>query len=181
MPKEFTVTTIQSAVVLTGAVLALANSVQAQSTHESQSPTADVTPYVSLGSGASSGVGVAARLPVGSNFSVEVDTGLRRHEMNALNVNVGLLYDLPRMGVVTPYLAGGIGLDQYGWATDVPGYGLLIRSGTAFTVNAGGGLRVPVDENWGLRSDARWFNGVGQTAPERWRLYNGVTFGRQGR
>ncbi len=101
--------------------------------------------------------------------------------MNALNVNVGLLYDLPRMGVVTPYLAGGIGLDQYGWATDVPGHGLLIRSGTAFTVNAGGGLRVPVDENWGLRSDARWFNGVGQTAPERWRLYNGVTFGRQGR
>jgi hypothetical protein len=174
--------TIKIAVVLTGAVvLTLANPARAQSTGESQSPTPDVTPYVSLGSDASSGVGVAVRWPLGSHFGMEVDTGLRRHEMNALTVNVGLLYDLPQMGVITPYLAGGIGLEQNGWATDVPGYGLLVRSGTAFTVNAGGGVRVPVDENWGLRSDARWSNGIGRTAPERWRLYNGVTFGGPGR
>ena len=45
------------------------------------------------------------------------------------------------------------------------------------SVNAGGGLRVQTDENWGVRADARWFNDLG-TGPERWRLYNGVTFGR---
>jgi hypothetical protein len=28
---------------------------------------------------------------------------------------------------------------------------------TTFTVNAGGGIEVPVTENWGLRTDVRWF------------------------
>jgi len=35
---------------------------------------------------------------------------------------------------------------------------------------------VPVDANWGIRTDARWFNGLGRDAGEHWRLYNGVTF-----
>jgi len=46
----------------------------------------------------------------------------------------------------------------------------------ALSVNAGGGIKVPVDENWGVRADARWFNGVGEQAGEHWRLFNGVTW-----
>jgi hypothetical protein len=169
---------IQATAVLIGtAALALASPAQAQSTHE----PVEVTPYVSLGSFAALGGGAAVRWPLGSNFSLEVDTEFRRAEMSALNVNVGLLYDLPSVGLVTPYVAGGIGLDQYAYAFDAPGLGLLVRSSTAFTVNAGGGVRVRADENWGFRSDARWSNGVGRWAPERWRLYNGVTLGGRGR
>ena len=164
--------------VVAVAALTFASPAHAQSAAESTSSAFEVTPFVSLGSNASSGVGAAVRWPLGSRISFEVDTGLRLAEMNALNVNAGLLYDLPRLGRVTPYVAGGIGLEQYGWATYVPGYGTLVQSGTAFTVNAGGGARVPIDENWGFRGDARWSNGIGRTAPERWRIYNGVTFGR---
>jgi hypothetical protein len=38
-------------------------------------------------------------------------------------------------------------------------------------------VRVPVDDKWGLRADMRWSNGLGSKAPERLRLYNGITFG----
>jgi hypothetical protein len=82
---------------------------------------------------------------------------------------------------MTPYVVGGIGLNQYAFA-DTPSTGHLVRqAGTAVSLNAGGGVRVRGGEDWGIRTDARWFNDLGRKAPERWRVYNGVTFGRQGR
>ena len=54
---------------------------------------------------------------------------------------------------------------------------LAAQARTAFTINAGGGLKVRVDDRLAIRTDARWFNGVGRDAGEHWRLYNGVTFG----
>ena len=42
-------------------------------------------------------------------------------------------------------------------------------------------VKVPVDETWGLRADARWFNGLGDQAGEHWRLFNGVTVKTGGR
>jgi hypothetical protein len=53
---------------------------------------------------------------------------------------------------------------------------LIVQPRLAFTLNAGGGVRVPVNDRWGVRADARWSNGIGWAAPERWRVYNGVTF-----
>jgi len=47
-------------------------------------------------------------------------------------------------------------------------------------MNAGGGIKMPVTDSWGIRTDARWFNGLAEGAGEHWRLYNGVTF-RAGR
>ena len=41
-------------------------------------------------------------------------------------------------------------------------------------------LSVPLDNRWGVRADARWFDTFGKT-PDRWRVYNGVTFGRAAR
>jgi len=141
----------------------------------------EITPFVSLSSNTASGIGAAVRWPLISNFSLEVETAGRWSEIAALSASANLLFDLPAFHGATPYLAAGIGLDQYGFAMTAPGGGVSPQTGTAVTVNAGGGVRVPVSDNWGMRTDARWSNGLGAKAPERWRLYNGVTYGRLGR
>jgi hypothetical protein len=137
----------------------------------------EITPYVSLGSSATSGIGVGVRWPLCGNFSLEWEVSQRYAELNALGSNLSLLFDLPKIGVATPYLAGGVGIEQYGYATSGPASSILKHAATAVTVNAGGGVRVPVDDKWGLRADMRWSNGIGSKAPERLRLYNGITFG----
>lgn len=163
------------------AIFAFGHLAHAQSTRpQTDSPYVEVIPYVSLGSSASAGIGAGVRWPLASNFSAEIESDYRSGAPNALSANASLLFDLPRVGRATPYLAGGVGLDQYAFAEQSRGE-LVVQSGTALSVNAGGGLRVPVDQNWGLRTDARWFNGVGKKAPERWRVYNGVTFRRWSR
>lgn len=166
-------------VVLACALLSTATSARAQEGPEQarRQTAAEITPYVFLGSGTSSGVGAAVRWPLASPLSVELETTYRRAEISALSCNLSLLFDLPRVGPVTPYVAGGVGLDQYGTPEFLRG-NVVTRERTAFSVNAGGGIRVQADETWGIRTDARWFNDIGDTGPERWRLYNGVTFGR---
>jgi opacity protein-like surface antigen len=113
-------------------------------------------------------------------LSVESEVGYRRDTIGALSVSASLLYDLPSIRRVTPYLAAGIGLEQYATAFQLPGGALGAQQRTAVAVNAGGGLKVPVTDNWGIRTDARWFNGLGRDAGEHWRIYDGVTF-RTGR
>ena len=34
---------------------------------------------------------------------------------------------------------------------------------------------MPITDRWGVRSDARWTNGHGRYAGEKWRVYNGAT------
>ena len=169
-------------VVLACAILSAATSARAQDDpgQANSRPAVEITPFVFLGSNASSGVGAAVRWPTVSPLSFELETTYRPAETNALGFNLSMLYDLPRMGRATPYVAAGVGLDQYNTAEFVGGRFVAQRN-TAVTVNAGGGLRVQADENWGIRTDARWVNGLGRTAPEKWRLYNGVTFSRTGR
>lgn len=43
------------------------------------------------------------------------------------------------------------------------------------TVNAGGGLKMPVNENLDLRTDARWFKLLGQGSDE-FRVAQGISF-----
>ena len=74
-----------------------------------------------------------------------------------------------------------LGLEQYGTAVDVPTFGIITQPRIALTVNAGGGVRVPVNQTWGVRADARWVNGLSTFAPEHWRVYHGVTFRPGGR
>lgn len=83
----------------------------------------------------------------------------------ALSAHLSLLYGLPRMGRLKPYLAGGLGLEQYGTALDVPRFGLVSQHRLAFAINMGGGLEVPVNRHWGIRTDARLFEGFGPFAP----------------
>ena len=172
-------------VITTLAMLAfIAGSARAQppSADDNAAPAAVmVTPFVSLGSPYSSRVGGAIAFPLTNNFSLEAEVGYRRQELNALSAHLSLVRDLPRIGRIRPYLAAGIGLEEYGTAWPQPNGTVATLGRMALSVNAGGGIKVPVDENWGVRADARWFNGIGDQAGEHWRLFNGVTFKAGGR
>ena len=148
----------------------------AQSTGTDNAAPVEVTPYVSLGSYPSPRVGTAVAFRLTPTLSIESEVGYRHDPIGALSLSASLLYHLPTIGRVIPYLAAGAGLEQYATAVRLPGGALAAQQRTAFAINAGGGLKVPVDDKWGIRTDARWFNGLGRDAGEHWRLYNGVTF-----
>ena len=156
----------------------------AHTTAQAQSPASggpsrapiEITPHVSTGSGQSTGGGVAVRWDVAPKLGLELETEVRRTQITAVNFALNLLYDLPAIGRVVPYASAGIGMEQYAAAVFLPHLGVVQKTGTALTVNAGGGLKIPVDDRWGIRTDARWINGIGREAPEHWRVYNGATF-----
>jgi hypothetical protein len=141
--------------------------------------TVEVTPYVALGSAGASPVGAAVTFPVTSTLSVETDVAYRRGEgrIHALSTSTSLLWSLPRVGQSTPYVAAGVGLSQYGspiFFSDGPPIGTQSR--VAPTVNAGGGLKMPVNDTLDLRTDARWFKSFGRQGSEQFRVAQGISF-----
>ena len=46
----------------------------------------------------------------------------------------------------------------------------------ALTVNAGGGLKMPMNEKLALRTDARWFKSFGRQGSEQFRVGQGISF-----
>ena len=145
-----------------------------------QEPKAvEVTPYVAVGSAEASPVGAAVTFPLTSTLSVETDVAYRRGEgrIHALSSSTSLLYALPRAGKTTPYVAAGVGLSQYGapvFSSDGPPVGTERR--VAFTVNAGGGLKMPVNDALDLRTDARWSKSFGRQGSEQFRVAQGISF-----
>jgi hypothetical protein len=139
-----------------------------------------VTPYVALGSAATAPVGAAVTFPVASALSVETDVTYRRGEgyIHALSSSTSLLWSLPRVGQSTPYVAAGVGLSQYGTpifsAASGPPIGTQPR--LAMTVNAGGGLKMPMNDKLDLRTDARWFKSLGAQGSEQFRVAQGISF-----
>jgi hypothetical protein len=141
--------------------------------------TVEVTPYVALGTAAASPVGVAATFPVTSTLSVETDVAYRRGEgrIHALSSSTSLLYFLPRVGQSTPYVAAGVGLSQYGAPVfSSNGRPIGTHPLVAMTVNAGGGLKMPMNEKLDLRTDARWFKSLGLQGSEQFRVAQGISF-----
>ena len=144
--------------------------------------TVEVTPYVAVGSAAASPIGIAFTFPVTSTLSFETDVAYRRGEgnINALSINANLLYFLPRVGQATAYVVGGVGLSQYGapvFSSNGPPIGTETR--IAPTVNAGGGLKMPMSETLDLRTDARWFKSFGLPpgqGSEQFRVAQGLSF-----
>ena len=139
----------------------------------------EVTPYVALGSAAASPVGAAVTFPVTSTLSVETDVAYRRGEgrIHALSSSTSLLYFLPRVGQSTPYVAAGVGLSQYGApVSSSNGRPIGTQPRVAMTVNAGGGLKMPMNENLALRTDARWFKSFGLQGSEQFRVAQGISF-----
>ncbi len=124
-------------------------------------------------------MGAAFTFPLTRHLSVESEVGWRPTPSD-LSASAGVQYRLPKIRRVTPYVASGVGLAPYQDLLQVPTGDPLSLQQTTLTLNAGGGIEVAVSENWGLRTDARWFNGVARGAWEYWRLYYGVTF-RAGR
>ena len=144
----------------------------------------EVTPYVALGSAGASPVGAGVVLPITATLSFETDVAYRRGEgdINALSSSTSVLWSLPRLGQLTPYFAAGVGLRQYGaplFSGDGPPVGTHSRLG--MTVNAGGGVKLAVGENLGLRTDARWFKSIGEQGSEQFRLAQGISFGTRKR
>jgi hypothetical protein len=138
----------------------------------------ELTPYVALGSDAASPIGATVTIPVTSTLSVETDVAYRRGEgrRHALSSSTNLLYFLPRVGQSTPYVAAGVGLSQYGapvFSFNGPPIGTQPR--VAMTVNAGGGLKMPMNEKLDLRTDARWFKSLGQGS-DQFRVAQGISF-----
>jgi hypothetical protein len=139
----------------------------------------EVTPYVALGSAAASPVGAVVTFPVTSTLGVETDVAYRRGEgrIHALSSSASLLWSLPRVGQATPYLAAGVGLSQYGapvYSRDRRPIGT--QPSLAMTVNAGGGLKMPMNEKLDWRTDARWFKSVGPQGSEQFRVAQGISF-----
>jgi hypothetical protein len=147
----------------------------AQSTGTAKAPV-EVTGFASMGSYPSSSVGAAVAFRLTPDLSLEGEVGYCSDTSGRLSASANLLYDLPRIGRVNPYLAAGAGLEEFGTGLRLPDGAVITQERTALAVNAGGGIKVPVNDTWGIRTDARWFNGLGRDAGEHWRLYNGVTF-----
>jgi hypothetical protein len=158
------------------AVHGIAHAQQATEASAARSPV-EITPYAALGSGNVNGVGAAVRWEVAPKLGIELEMGVRPAEVTAMAIAVSLVYDLPAIGRVVPYAAAGIGLEQYVTAFYHPTLGVVPGTDTAISVNTGGGLRIPIDDRWGVRTDARWFTGITGDKPERWRIYNGATLG----
>ncbi len=139
----------------------------------------EVTPYVALGSAAASPVGAAVTFPITSTLGVETDVAYRRGEgaIHALSTSTSLLYSLPRIGQATPYVAAGLGLSQYGAPVfSLNGRPIGTERRVALTMNAGGGLKMPMNETLDLRTDARWFKSFGRQASEQFRVAQGISF-----
>ena len=150
-------------------------SAAAQEAHDVQ-----LTPYVALGTDGTAPVGAAITLPVASRLLVETDVAYRRGEgrIHALSSSISLLYTLPRLAEATPYLAAGIGLQQYGAPVLSPtGPPIGTRSRLGVAMNAGGGLTMPMNEAVGLRTDARWFKSFGREGNDQFRVAQGISFG----
>jgi hypothetical protein len=123
----------------------------------------------------SSRAGAAVTFPITRSLSVEAEAGYLRSEIGAASAHVSLIQDLPKLGPVMPYLAVGMGLEEFGAPVETVDGRIAAMSRTTFTINAGGGIKVPADDRWGIRTDARWFNPAGWQAAEHWRVFNGVS------
>jgi hypothetical protein len=137
----------------------------------------EITPYVSAGSAASTGLGAAVRWPIGSKFGIELETELKRDQIVAIAMALSLVYDLPTIGRVTPYVAAGVGFEPQAVAYFRPNGETLLGTATRLTLNAGGGVRVPVSDRWSVRSDARVVHGE----TDAWRVFNGAAVGLGGK
>ena len=140
--------------------------------------TVDVTPYVAAGSAGASPIGAAVTFPVAPALSVETDVAYRRGEgrINALSSSASLLTSLPRLGRSTPYVAGGVGLSEYGSPVfSASGPPIGTQSRVAMSVNLGGGLKIPLNDKLALRTDVRWFQSLGVPGSEQVRVAQGIS------
>jgi opacity protein-like surface antigen len=165
-------------------------------THAAATHVIEVTPFISRDSTFAWRLGAAISFSWTSKLSVETEinssTGINRAQADEVGASANVLYSPRPMGRLIPYVAGGAGLEQYGRShlcadcvdAVAPFVPIKQLSRTA-ALNAGTGVKIQITENMRLRTDARWFNGLGRDTPhgfwrdarQHWRIYTGVTFG----
>jgi hypothetical protein len=149
----------------------------------------EVSPFVSSG-GDSSSVGASVRWPFAARLGLEFEAEYRHTlarplsgslENNGVNGNVNLVVDLGSIGRVRPFVLGGGGLEHYSLVEQPDPY-FLRKSGMSFVVNAGGGVRVPINDRFGIRAELRWTDGWTEGDPGGgFRMFYGATVGVGGR
>lgn len=139
----------------------------------------EVTPYVAAGTPNASPFGALTTIPLTPSISVETELAYRRvsDAPDLLSSSVSVLQFLPRVGRARPYVAAGLGFSQFHapvFGADKAPIGADRR--LAWTVNAGGGVSVPLTEHLGLRTDARYVDSLGQ-GHDQFRVAHGLSFG----
>jgi hypothetical protein len=170
------------------ALLALAATAHAQAPDPPSrflNPT-EVSPYVTSG-GDATGIGVTVRWPMTARLSIQAEGEYRNGQRDVIryqprssgiNSNLVLLFDLPRVWRVTPFVVGGGGLERH---VDVASFAERAdpqwRTGHSFVVNAGGGFRVALSDRVGARLEIRFADGWAQGATDSVRVIYGTTVG----
>jgi hypothetical protein len=157
---------------------AQAQTIQPPTVAGSKQSGVEVTPFIGFGSPTSSRGGGAIAFTLAPKVRVEAEVAL--HSCSQLSSSVNLLYSLPRIRRVEPYIAAGVGLGQNEIAFQAPSQRLVIQQSVGLVVNAGAGFTVPIREGVGYRFDTRWSMPRG-IHPEAWRVYHGVTLGMGGK
>ena len=160
-------------------VLALAVAAAAAAQEPPATPGADPLPvelstFLSVGGLDTSSTGVTARMPIKARLSFEAEAEWRLEDVSGLSASGNLVFDLRKAGRITPYVIGGAGIDRYTVSIDWPQQGSTTQLTSALSVNGGGGVRIPLNARWGMRTDARVSNGIGR-GPTRWRVFYGMT------
>jgi hypothetical protein len=157
------------------ASLSATQSARAQNAEPVRHPV-EITPFASLDSSFSVRTGAAINFAWTPKIKIESEIEIDGSN-DAFATSVAALYSMPHTVRVVPYLAAGLGLEQYAFLVTLPlGTGVPVLR-LSPTVNLGAGLNVPIGANWSLRSDVRWIGSVGERAPDHVRVFGGITFG----
>lgn len=139
----------------------------------------EVTPYVASGTSGASPFGALVTIPITASVSAETELAYRHEPIapDLLSSSASLLLFFPTIGRARPYVATGAGVSQF----DVPAFGpqktpIGAERRVAWTVNVGGGFTIPLSEHVGLRTDARYFDSLGE-GHDQFRVAHGVSFG----
>lgn len=166
-----------------GTLLALPVCAHAQAATQ-QAGSIEISPFVSFGWGNGAGTGAAVRWPIAERFALlgdvefrHTDGNLLTFENEGLHATLNLVFDLPSAGRFTPYVLGGGGLEHYSLRPDPALAAFVPRTGRSFVTNAGGGVRMAINDRWGIRAELRWTDGWAGGAPQSLQIYYGATIG----
>ncbi len=152
-------------VCVLGGIVSSAAPVWGQTTVRERAPLdarVETTIFTVPRSSTSAQVGGSVTFLCNQRFGVEAEV-VQGQDM--LTSTVSLIFAVPTGGRLTPFLAGGVGLEN----RDFVHAGSSPDSRTRFVTNLGGGLAVRIHDRIAIRGDARWIN-------QGWRIGNGVTF-----
>ena len=154
---------------------ARAQSADPQPGAATQQPAVEVTPFVGWGSEGSARTGAAVAFALTPKVSLESEVAYHPRALFSSSVNI--VYALPHLKAVEPYVTAGIGLGQFDSAIQAPTpTGFLVQRSVGLVVNAGTGIRRAGARKRRLSLRCPMVESLG-IQPESFRIYHGATFG----